>query len=148
MRAAFVLIFGLTLAACATPYQPMGALGGYSDIQLNADTYQITVAGNGYTSSDRAQKIALLRAADLTLKAGYQRFVVLSGNVSSQYAGNAPVVMNTFGNTVIASGGEAITKPGGNLIIRLVKPTDPGFATALDANLISAQLRPLLEPKS
>ena len=112
----------------------MGLTGGYSEVQLNADTYQITVAGNGYTSADRAEKIGLLRAADLTIKSGYQRFVVLSGGVANQYAGNALVVVNRIGGTVIATGGEAISKPGGGLVIRFVKPSDPAFASALDAN--------------
>ncbi len=80
------------------------------------------------------------------MNAGFQRFVALSGNVSQQYAGNAPVVVNTFGNTAIATGGRAIMKPGGNLTIHFVKPTDPAFASAFDASLISAQLRPQLQP--
>ena len=146
MRIALAFALGLMLAGCATGYQPMGFTGGYSEVQLNADTYQITVAGNGYTSADRAQKIALLRASELTLNAGYQRFVALSGNVSQQYAGNAPVVVNAFGNTAIASGGEPIMKPGGNLTIHFVKPSDPAFASAFDASLISAQLGPQLKP--
>ncbi|HEY1979285.1 MAG TPA: hypothetical protein VGH13_04300 [Xanthobacteraceae bacterium] len=124
----------------------MGFTGGFSEAQLNPDTYQFTVAGDGYTSADRAQKIALLRASELTLKAGYRRFVALSGNVSQQYVGNAPVVVNMIGNTAIATGGGAIMKPGGNLTIHFVKASDPSFAGAFDASLISAQLGPLLKP--
>lgn len=142
------LIFGLFLVGCATGYQPMSFTGGYSEVQLNADTYQITVAGNGYTSTDRAQKIGLLRASELTLAAGFTRFVVVGGGVGQQYAGNAPVVANVIGNTVIASGGGPIMKPGGALVIHFVAPADPAFATALDAALIVAQLRPQLVPQT
>jgi hypothetical protein len=141
------LLVALGLTGCATSYQPMGFTGGFSEVQLNADTYQITVAGNGYTSADRAQKIALLRACDLTLKAGFQRFVVVGGNVSQQYAGTSPVVVNTFGSTTVATGGDAIMKPGGNLTIHFVRPTEPAFANAMDANLIAGQLRPALVPQ-
>lgn len=147
MRRMVALAFGLLLAGCATAYQPMSATGGYSEVQLNADTYQITVAGNGYTSTDRAQKIGLLRASELTLSAGFKRFVVVGGGVGQQYAGNAPVVANAIGNTVIATGGGPIMKPGGSLVIHFVAPTDPAFATALDAALIASQLRPQLEPQ-
>jgi hypothetical protein len=146
MKAIAMAAIAAALAGCATEYQPMGMTGGYSEIKLNEDTYQVTVAGNGYTSADRAQKIALLRACDLTIQVGFQRFVIAGGNVDNKYAGNAPVVVNTFGNTAIASGGEAIMKPGGNLTIHFVKPADPAYATAMDANLISSQLRPQLQP--
>jgi hypothetical protein len=144
VRSIVVATCAFALAGCATAYQPMGFSGGYSEVQLNADTYQILVAGNGYTSTDRAQKIALLRAADLTIAAGFKRFVVLSGNVSQQYAGNAPVVANAVGNTVIASGGEPINKPSGGMTFHFVSPTDPAFASAMDAELIAAQIRPQL----
>ena len=119
----------------------MSLTGGYSEVQLNSDTYQITVAGNGYTSTDRAEKIALLRASELTSSSGYKRFAVLSGNGSQKYAGSTPIVANAIGNTVIASGGYPIDKPGGSLIIHFVSPADPAFSTALDAALIADQLR-------
>jgi uncharacterized lipoprotein YajG len=88
MRIVGILVAALALAGCATPYQPMGATGGYSELKLNEDTYLVTVAGNGYTSADRAQKIALLRAAELTIQSGFQRFIIVSGSVDNKYAGN------------------------------------------------------------
>jgi hypothetical protein len=132
------------LAGCATPYQSKGAMGGYSELKLNSDTFQIDVAGNGYTSSERARNIAMLRACELVTAAGFDRFVIVSGGVQQEYAGSTPVVANRVGNTVIASGGDAITKPNGNLIVRGVRPSDPAYAGALDAKLIDAQLRPTL----
>jgi hypothetical protein len=69
----------VSVAGCATPYKPNGLMGGYSEVQLNADTFQVSVRGNAYTSNDRAQKIALLRAAELTLAAGAERFATLGG---------------------------------------------------------------------
>jgi uncharacterized protein (UPF0261 family) len=133
-----------SVANCATPYKPNGLMGGYSEVQLNADTFQISVQGNAYTSTDRAQKIALLRAAELTLAAGAEHFVMLGGGVSRNYAGSAPVVVNQAGNTLIASGGDAIVKPSGSYTIRIVHPNDPAFGSALDARLIQKQLLPQL----
>jgi hypothetical protein len=148
MRKAMVVLTCLMAGGCATAYQPVGLTGGYSEVKLNSNTYQITVSGNGYTSADRAQKIALLRAADLTVQNGYSRFVVVGGGVSNQYAGTTPVFVNRIGGTFIASGGDAIVKPGGSMTIRMVNQSDPLFANAIDANLIAAQLRPELQPKS
>ena len=111
---------------------------------MNADTYQISVQGNVYTSTDRAQKIALLRAAELTLAAGAERFIMLGGGVSQNYAGSDPVVVNRAGNTLIASGGDPIVKPSGSYTIRIVRPDDPAFGGAFDARLIQKQLLPQL----
>jgi hypothetical protein len=132
------------VAGCATPYQPKGFAGGYSEVQLNPDTYQISVEGNGYTSTDRAQKIALLRAAQLTLAAGAERFIMLGGSVGQNYAGSTPIIVNQVGHNFYATGGEAIEKPSGSYTIRIVGPNDPAFGNAFDARLIQSQLLPQL----
>jgi hypothetical protein len=41
MRSIVFAACALALAGCATAYQPIGFAGGYSEVQLNADTYQI-----------------------------------------------------------------------------------------------------------
>lgn len=140
-----VLLLGaLALAGCATSYQPMGFSGGFEEVKLSQDTYRIRVSGNGYTSTGRAENIALLRAAELTLQDGFERFVILSGGVQQGAAGSTPVVVNRIGDSLIATGGDTVFKPGGGLIIRMVGKADPAFAGALDARLIEAQLRPKL----
>ena len=141
-----VLTFSLCvfLAACATKYQEKGFGGGYTDIRLNSDTFQISVSGNGYTSKERAQNIAMLRAAELTIQNGGERFIVLSGRIESEYSGSTPIVANRVGGTVIVSGGDSVFKPGGDLTIRIVKQGDPNYANALDARLIDSQIRPRL----
>jgi len=135
MKLPAALLLTALCAGCATKYQPDGFTGGYSETQLNADTFQIAVAGNGYTSRERAGKIAMLRASDLTLTRGEKRFVVISDSVVSELSG----AMQT--STTITP----IFKPSGNLTIRIVRASDPAFATALDAALIAAQLRPQLQ---
>ncbi len=54
------------LAACATSYQPDGFSGGYSDMKLGENVWQVDFRGNGYTSSARARDFSLLRAAEIT----------------------------------------------------------------------------------
>jgi hypothetical protein len=136
------------LGGCATSYQPKSFTGGFSEVRLNAETVQISVAGNGYTSTERARNIAVLRAADLTLEAGFSRFIVVGGQVGQEYAGSSPVVVNRVGNTLIATGGDAIQKPSGSMTVRFVGPKDPIFPSAFDAEMIRAQLLPQLAPKS
>ena len=139
-----VLVCVTALGACATRYQPEGLTGGYDEIRLNEMTYQITVKGNGYTSSERARDLALLRAADLTLGAGFDRFAVVEGGVDQRQAGFTPGQVNRIGNTIFATPATPIVKPTGSLVIRLVGKKDPAYAGALDATLIASQLKPRL----
>lgn len=71
MKQTFFLLIGgfslLLLEGCATSHQEKGFTGGYSETQLAPDVFRVNFAGNGYTSSERAQDFALLRAAELSL---------------------------------------------------------------------------------
>jgi hypothetical protein len=66
------------LAGCATSYQPYSYLGGggYRDVQLAENVFKVTVEANGYTSSERATNLALLRSAELTKQHGFKYFVI------------------------------------------------------------------------
>jgi hypothetical protein len=138
-------ILVLALAGCATGYQPMGFGGGFEELKLSADTYRISVRANAYSSPERAQNIALLRASELTLQSGFDRFVIVGGDgIQDRYAGSTPVVISRVGHGYMASGGDAIEKPSGNIVIRMVARNDPAYAKAIDARLIDQQLRPRL----
>jgi hypothetical protein len=55
IRCALGTIASVTiLAGCATPYQPMGALGGYQEERLAPDIYRVAFYGNGYTNPQTA----------------------------------------------------------------------------------------------
>ncbi len=69
-------------AACAsapTPYAPAtGASSyGYSEQKIEADRYAIRFNGNRATAANAAQDYALLRAAEITLRDGYEWFAVV-----------------------------------------------------------------------
>ena len=66
------------LAACQTPYQPLGFGGGFSETRLASDRAIIYFRGNGYTSMETARKFAFRRAAEFTVENGYSYFVVES----------------------------------------------------------------------
>ena len=147
MRRFAWVALAVALGGCQTSYQKTSFTGGYDELRLSENTYRVSVRGNGFTSKERAGDIALLRAAELTLGAGYDRFAVVGGEgVSSQVAGFDPIQTNRYGNTLVTTGGDPVFKPGGNIVIRMLRPKDPGYGEALDAKLIESQLRAKIAP--
>ena len=71
-----------TLAACAstaTPYQPARDGQGYSEQRIENNRYRIRFTGNASTPRETVENYMLYRAAELTVNAGYDYFV-MSGN--------------------------------------------------------------------
>ena len=79
---AFSLI--IILGGCATAYQPQGFSGGFSETQLDTNVFRVSFNGNGYTHADRAEELALLRSAELTLKNGFTHFAIIDGRSREQ----------------------------------------------------------------
>lgn len=76
----------MVVTACApTPYRPQLLEGGYSDIRVNVDTFNVIFRGNAYTPRQTAETYALYRAAELTVESGYDYFVVIGGNSEALY---------------------------------------------------------------
>ena len=134
----------LFLVACATPYQHLGLGGGFTDKQIAPDTFKIHFRGNGYTPDKRAQDLAVLRAAELTLEHGYQYFTVLNAG-SSDRGFVAPVTGTVVGNTVIASGGGLYHFSGVDLVINCTHEKTPG---AQDAKYVSWLIRATYDLKT
>jgi len=117
--------FAAFVASCGSPTPYRGA---YSELKLSADTYRITVAANSRTSEARAQNMAFYRAAELTLQAGFDRFVIVGGR------GVRDIVVGHYE-------GDTLRAPKGEIVIRMVKQGDRDYADAHDARLIAEQLR-------
>ncbi len=132
----------LTLAAgaCATKYQPVGFTGGYSHVQIDANTYKVSFRGNAYTLRDRVETYLMYRCAELTAEAGYDYFVIVSGGTDTQhgvvttpgtYTSTTTGSATAYGNTAYGSAtttgtytpGQSfvITKYGGTAMIRVFK---------------------------
>lgn len=105
----FAVLLSLTLAGCATAYQPNGYTGGFSEtryaVDYAVDIVQVTFEGNGRTSRERASDLSMLRSAELTLQSGYRYFIVLAGDVqSTAYSFTTPTrtvttgTVQTYGN--------------------------------------------------
>ena len=70
----------LTLAGCVAmpaPYAPRGPgeSTGYTDRELAPNRYRITFTGNSSTPREQVEDYLLLRAAEVTLAAGYSHFL-------------------------------------------------------------------------
>jgi len=74
----------VVLIGCATRYQKSGATGGYSDAQIDANTFLVEFRGNGYTSRQTVEKYLLFRCAEVTAEAGYDFFITVGGGVESK----------------------------------------------------------------
>ena len=82
------LVAMMLLGGCATPYQSVGATGGYIDRKIDDQTYYVQFSGNGYTSRDKVHKYFMYRCAELTKQAGFKYFAIipaaLSGAISPE----------------------------------------------------------------
>jgi len=72
-----IILYSILLAGCATNYKPESFNGGYSEMALSKDVYNVTFRGNGSTSEDKVYNYMLRRSAELTLDKGYKYFTII-----------------------------------------------------------------------
>jgi hypothetical protein len=94
------------LGGCTTKYQDMGFAGGVEAEPVMTDVFRIIARGNGHTSADRVKDFALVKAADTTLAAGGNYFVIINAadrtNIATgQTAGIAQT--NVIGHTAFTT---------------------------------------------
>jgi hypothetical protein len=97
----------IVIAGCATPYQPEGAAGGYTETRLDNNVFRVGFNGNGYTSAERAEEMALLRSAEVALNNGFSHFVVVDGRVREQQSSVTMPSQSTTTGTVTTFGNQA-----------------------------------------
>src|SRR5579862_5939734 len=73
-------LVALFLLGCATSYTPSTGGNGFSETQVAPDTFRVIFRGNEFTSGERTQDFALLRASELTLQHGFSQFAVMNEN--------------------------------------------------------------------
>lgn len=105
MRTISLIAVMLILSGCgATPYQRigaggyLGASGGYSSTQLDANVFEVMFKGNSDTSRNRANNFVLLRSAELAIENGYEYFVIID---TQQYSKNSIFTTPTTSTTKI-----------------------------------------------
>jgi hypothetical protein len=83
-RALSALALVLVLIGCAgkpTPYQPKADRTGYSQQQLDTQTWRVQFAGNIDTPRETVENYLLYRSAEIMLFGGYQKFVMLEKDI-------------------------------------------------------------------
>ncbi len=84
MRTLSALALVLVLNGCAgnpTPYQPKADRTGYSEQQLDAQTWRVQFAGNIDTPRETVENYLLYRSAEIMLFGGYDKFVMLEKDI-------------------------------------------------------------------
>lgn len=82
---ALALTCAASLAACVsvTPYQQADKGYGYSEQQIENNRFRVSFAGNSDTPKQTVETYLLFRAAELTLKSGYDYFVFASDSTDA-----------------------------------------------------------------
>lgn len=88
MKRMLVIIASLMLGACATGYHSKGLTGGYSDAQIDENTYRVSFQGNGYSSKEDVENMMLYRAAEVTDQKGFDWFEVVERDSDEAYDKN------------------------------------------------------------
>lgn len=131
MRTFLACVLLLAAAGCCdTGYQSSAGhlAGGYSDHQIDTNTFRVSFRGNGFTSEDEVQDYLLRRCAEVTRKAGFDYFEIIDGGsaVDTSYI----VTRNQWGGTA-----NAVNKPRSSVIIKC----HMGFPPASDRNAYDAR---------
>lgn len=134
------LILGWTLILCScvkTAYGPSNFKGGYQEVQIAPDRYELAVYGNAYANKQTIRDYFLYRAAELTLMNGGTHFLLFGDKTSKRpitIAGFVPVRGN------LVAYGISGTKFGNAGVIKILQEKPEDEDIFYDAQLISSQL--------
>lgn len=127
MRLLFAVCFTVLLSACATSYKADGFSGGFSETQLDTNVFRVSFRGNGYTRAEKAEELALLRSAELTLKSGFTHFAVIDSQSRERHGSyTTPTQSYTTANATAygnSAYGTAQTTTYGGQTIHISKPS-------------------------
>ena len=145
LRAGGAAILGC-LIGCATPYQQSGFTGGYGDTPIDSNTVLVTFKGNGYTPKEVVQMYLLYRCSEVTLRDGYDYFVVMGTNIDTK-TGYTSAYGSGTAETQGASTRSVVPfhKYGTEATIKMFKGQKPAdLADAYDARQTIQYLKPQL----
>lgn len=97
-----VLVVVSVLAGCATAYQPAGLSGGFTETQIDKNVWRVSFQGNGYTRSERAEELAILRSAEISLANGFTHFAFADSKINTETSSyTAPTTSYTTGSASV-----------------------------------------------
>jgi hypothetical protein len=147
-RLAAIVAVILTLASCATAYQPRSMTGGYQERQLSEGRWYVEFFGNGNTKRDTVFGFWLNRCAELTIERGFDYFVFISKEPRS--AQTESDVVRTAGKGApsyiyVPGGGGTITTWSARGTIEMRRgEADPYDPRQQNARTLMAKLAPLM----
>jgi len=77
IKTSLLLSLSYLLVGCAVTYKPATGSGGYSEVKLNENTYEVTFEGNQYNHLDEVRTYLTFRCAELTLENGLTHFLII-----------------------------------------------------------------------
>ena len=135
MRKILTALSFFLITACSTPYQNSGFLGGYDEIQLADNIFQVTFKGNGYTSAQRAIDFTLLRSAEIAMENGYKYFVINDAQSRTKTS-----LQTIPGSMYVEPSISTVSKPSTSNTITLInEPTE--WMTAFEAEITAQSIR-------
>lgn len=104
-------VFVVAAFGCASGYKPESRSGGFADLKLAANTYEIRYQGNSFTRRSEVSKLLMRRCAEITLEQG-----------SRYFATEGPPTDNAVGSAA---------DPGIQVRIRILSEALPGSLDAI-----------------
>lgn len=77
VKTSLLLYLSYLIMGCAVTYKPADGSGGYSEIKINENTYEVTFEGNQYNSLDEVRTYLTFRCAELTLENNLTHFLII-----------------------------------------------------------------------
>ncbi|MEZ5499086.1 MAG: hypothetical protein R3E77_06620 [Steroidobacteraceae bacterium] len=139
MKILIAAVMAVALVGCATPYQSSGFRGGYKEIRLGDNVFQVSFQGNAYIGAQKVKDFTLLRSAELAQENGFDYFAIVD-SASYQKTGvistpartysSASVVGNSAYGSSTTYGGTVSTyaKPSSSNTIVCFKERPEGFS--------------------
>jgi hypothetical protein len=98
MNRLFVALLAALASACATPsvyHERDGAGSGYSESQLSTTRWRVEYAGDGVDSADRVEQFMMRRAAEITIRSGYDWFTQSDESLEGEIVVQAPAAQSS-----------------------------------------------------
>ena len=154
-----ILAVAVLLSGCATPYQPTGFRGGFDDVALADDMYELRANGNAFTSAARVRDYVLLRASEIARERGFKYFVfvtsenrerIASHTFPGEYSESTTGVVTRNGNTATVSAQTegtytppqvfTTTKSASAAVVKYYREKPRGLEAVFDADVVYKSL--------
>jgi len=139
----FCALATVALVACvAAPYEEWEwwTGTGYWEAQLEEDTFRVSFKGNGFTSDERLEDLAMLRAAQITLDNGFEYFVIVD-EAPDEFALLGGPAMTPISDHVLVGVSGKIRKLIVTKTIQCFHEAPPDAPMALDAQSSARSIR-------